>query len=163
MNNAQITVIGNTTADPELRFVGETPKVTFSLAVDRSWKDERSGEWQKETSYVTIVGWRDVADHVGRALGTGRGKGVRVMVSGRLAQRSWDDKETGEKRSVFEIVADEIAVSTRHIGADFQRELPSERGEGNGNGKPAAAAGQRRVTSSPRPAAQRPLPEDEAW
>jgi single-strand DNA-binding protein len=150
MNTAQITIIGNTTADPEMRFVGESAKLSFTVATERSWKDAKD-EWQKETSFVDVIAWRDIAENAARALGTGRGKGVRVVVAGRLSQRSWEDKETGQKRYAWEVVADEIAVSTRHIGEDFTRFTREMAGAG---------AGARRNSNG---ASRQPVPEDEAW
>jgi single-strand DNA-binding protein len=158
MNTAQITIIGNTTADPEVRFVGESQKLSFTVAAERSWKDTKTDEWQKETSFVDVVAWREVAENTARALGPGRGKGVRVMVTGRLVQRSWEDKESGQKRYAWEVVADEIAVSTRNIGEDFtkfQREMV---------GAGAASNGGARRSNGAKPApARQPIPEDEAW
>lgn len=154
MNNAQITVIGNTTADPEMKFVGESPKLTFTVASERSWKDAKD-EWQKETSFIDVIAWRDVADNAARALGKDRGKGVRVIVTGRLVQRSWDDKDTGQKRYAFEVVADEIAISTRHIGEDFHKFMRETGTTGSNTG--------RRVSSAPSRPATPAIPEDEAW
>lgn len=154
MNNAQITLIGNTTNDPELKFVGSSPKLDFSLAVDRSYKD-KNDEWQNETSFFNIIAWRDVAENTARALGSGRGKGVRLIVTGRMVQKSWDDKETGQKRYGMEVVADEIAISTRHVGEDYNKFVPEKKDGGNGG---------QRTNSRPAPKPQQNhIPEEEAW
>lgn len=147
MNNAQITLNGTITADPEVKFVGSTPKMEFSVACDHSWRD-KEGEWQKETSFFNVIAWRDLAENAGRSLK----KGVAVTVTGRLVQRSWEDKESGAKRYAVETVADSIAINTRHIGADFSKYTPESRGEGRSESRPAA--------SKPQP---RHVPEDEAW
>jgi single-strand DNA-binding protein len=146
MNNAQVILNGIITADPEIKFVGETPKMDFSLACEYSWRD-KTGEWQKETSFFNVIAWRDLAENAGRSLK----KGVAVTVTGRLAQRSWEDKESGAKRYAIEAVADSIAINTRHIGTDFTKYVPEGKGESKGASRPAA-----------KPAA-RQIPEDEAW
>lgn len=150
MNNAHVILSGIITADPEVKFVGETPKMEFSIACDYSWRDKQ-GDWQKETSFFNVIAWRDLAENAARSLK----KGVAVTITGRLAQRSWEDKESGAKRYAIETVADSIAVSTRHIGKDFQKYVPEGKGDG----------GERRTVSSrPQPAAaQRSIPEEEAW
>jgi single-strand DNA-binding protein len=149
MNNAQVTLNGVVTADPELKFAGETPKLEFSVACEYSWRD-KAGEWQKETSFFNVIGWRDVANNASRSVK----KGVAVTVTGRLVQRSWEDKETGQKRYAIETIADTIAVSTRHIGPDFQKFTPDSNGEGSTR-RPAASS----ATKAPA----RHVPEEEAW
>lgn len=149
MNNAQVTLNGTLTADPEIKFVGEAPKMEFSIACDHSWRDKQ-GEWQKETSFFNVIAWRDLADNAGRSLK----KGVAVTITGRLVQRSWEDKESGSKRYAVETVADTIAINTRHIGNDFSKYVPENRGEGRSESRPSA---------SRPPQQQRHVPEDEAW
>jgi single-strand DNA-binding protein len=86
------------------------------VAVNRRWQDKATQEWQEATSFFDVVCWRDLAENVALSLS----KGMRVVVSGRIEQRSWETDE-GEHRSKFEIVADEIGPSLRFATADVQR------------------------------------------
>ena len=105
-----ITWAGNLTRDPELRYAAEgSASCHFGLAVDRRWKDRDSGEWREETSFFEVVCWRDLAEHV--AMSTP--KGARVLLTGRLEQRTWQNEE-GTSRSRVEVVADEVAASLRY-------------------------------------------------
>lgn len=144
MNNAQVTVVGNLTADPELKFFESgSAKLTFSVAADRSWK--KGDEWETQTSFFNVIAWRDVAENAADVIG----KGMRVVVVGRLEQRSWETPE-GDKRYAIEVVADEIAASVKGIESAVRR----QRGDG------AAKS-----TSTPRKtaAADRVVPDEEAW
>jgi single-strand DNA-binding protein len=106
-----ITVIGNLTGEPELRYTqGGTAMLTGSIADNRRY--QVNGEWQEETSYVNFVAWRDLAENAAATLS----KGMRVVVTGRLQQRSYEDKD-GNKRSAFDIVVDDIAPSLRFATA----------------------------------------------
>jgi single-strand DNA-binding protein len=101
MSASPTTIVGNVTANPELKFLGNgTPKAEFSVAVSHYWTDA-SGEKQEKTSFFDVVAWRYLADDVARVLE----KGVRVVVTGRLEQRSWEDEKTGSKRSKVELIA----------------------------------------------------------
>ena len=104
-----VTVVGNLTRDPELRFTQSgQARATLGIAVNRRWQNRASGEWEEQVSFFNVVCWREMAENVSETLT----RGTRVMVTGRLEQRSWDTPE-GEKRSVVEIVADEIGPSLR--------------------------------------------------
>lgn len=106
-----ITVIGNLTGEPELRFTQSgTAMLTGSIADNRRY--QVNGEWQEETSYVNFVAWRDLAENAAATLS----KGMRVVVTGRLQQRSYEDKD-GNKRNAFDIVVDDIAPSLRFATA----------------------------------------------
>ena len=107
---ANSTVLsGNLTGDPDLRHLRDgTATATFSLAVDRRWQDQETGAWAEATSFFDITCWRDLAEHVALSLA----KGARVVVTGRLEQRSWTG-EDGRVRTRTEVVADEVAVSLR--------------------------------------------------
>lgn len=110
------TVVGNLTRDPELKYTPAGGAVAnFSMAVNRRWKD-RNDEWQEATSFLNVVCWREMAENVAESCT----KGSRVIVTGRLEQRSWETPE-GEKRSVVEIVADEIGPSLRFATAAVQK------------------------------------------
>lgn len=126
-----ITVVGNVTRDPELRFTPSgQANVRFGLAVNRRWQDRNSGEWQEQTSYFDVVCWREMAENVSESLP----KGARVLVTGRLEQRSYETKE-GEKRSVVEIIADEVGPSLRYATAQVAK---NERRGGDFGGASAA-------------------------
>jgi single-strand DNA-binding protein len=143
-NINSITVSGNVTRDPELRFTPSGAGVaSFSVAVNRSWQNRQTQEWEEQTSFFDVKCWAQLAQNVCDTLA----KGSRVVVSGRLEQRSWDT-EQGEKRYAFEIVADDVAASLLYATADVTK---NERREGDGGGfsgggggggaRPAANAG----------------------
>ena len=121
MHKPTATITGNVTADPELRFFdGGTAKASFSVAVNSQWKDAQ-GNQQERTSYFDVVAWRTLAEDICRVAQ----KGVRVTVSGTLEQRSWEDKETGQKRSKVELLAEDVAISVRAI-EEFSRKQRTE-------------------------------------
>lgn len=125
MSASPTTIIGNVTAPPELKFLENgAPKATFSVAVSHYWTDA-SGEKQEKTSFFDVVAWRYLAEDVSRVLE----KGVRVIVTGRLEQRSWDDEKTGTKRSKVEIVADEVAVASKSIESMERRRGGAQAGQ----------------------------------
>jgi single-strand DNA-binding protein len=131
-----ITISGNITRDPEMRYTPSgVSKVTFGVAVNRSWRNQQSQEWEEQTSFFNVVAWRQLAENVGASLT----KGSRVVVSGRLEQRSWET-ESGEKRSIVEIVADDVAPSLRFATAEIHKVERSGPGDGGGGGSPRRAA-----------------------
>lgn len=114
MNNT-VTLTGTLGRDPELRYTtGGRGVASFSLAVERRY--QRNGEWEKETSWFNVTCWGDLGENVAASLS----KGSRAIVTGRLEQRSYDDKE-GQKRSVIEVVADEVGPSLRWATAQVER------------------------------------------
>jgi single-strand DNA-binding protein len=132
-NLNSITVVGNITRDPEMRFTPSgVSKVTFGIAVNRSWRNQQTQEWEEQTSFFNVVCWRELADNVGASLK----KGTRVLVTGRLEQRSWET-EQNEKRSIVEIVADEVGPSLRFATAEVHRVERS----GPGGGGPSGGGG----------------------
>lgn len=153
MNN-NITITGNLTADPEIKYFDSgTVKTTFSIAVNRVWKDT-NGEKQEQTSYIDVHAWRYLAEDAARTIG----KGSRVTVSGRIEQQSWDDKTDGSKRSKIVLVADEIAVAVSQIES-YERRKRSEGGEGQSQGQvrsqgaPKASGAASRASQARVPAA----------
>ncbi len=124
-NGNSVTLVGNITRDPELRF---TPSgqatASFGLAVNRRWQDRQTNEWQEATSFFDVVCWREMAENASESLS----KGSRVLVTGRLEQRSWETN--GEKRSKIEIVADEIGPSLRWATAKVEK---TQRSSGGGD------------------------------
>jgi single-strand DNA-binding protein len=104
-----VTVVGNITRDPELRFTSSGQAVaSFGLAVNRRWQNRQSGEWEEDTSFFDITCWAQLAENVAESCQ----KGARVLVTGRLDQRSWET-EGGDRRSKVEIIADEVGPSLR--------------------------------------------------
>jgi single-strand DNA-binding protein len=123
-----ITVVGNLTADPELRFTPSGAAVAnFTVASTPRTFDRQSNEWKDgEALFMRCNIWRDAAENVAESLT----KGSRVIVSGRLKQRSYDTRE-GEKRTVVELEVDEIGPSLRYATAKVNR---ASRGGGGGGG-----------------------------
>ncbi len=80
---------------------------SFGLAVNRRWQNRQTQEWEEATPFFNVVCWREMAENVAESIA-----GARIVVTGRLEQRSWET-EQGEKRSVVEVVADEIGPSLR--------------------------------------------------
>jgi single-strand DNA-binding protein len=138
-NGNSITLVGNLTRDPELRFTAQgRAKANFGLAVNRRWMDRNTNEWQEQTSFFNIVCWGDMAENVQESLA----KGSRAVVTGRLEQRSWET-ENGDKRSVVEVVADEIGPSLRWATAEIsrnERRGAGEGGSGGGGSRPRESA-----------------------
>lgn len=129
MNN--VTVVGNLTRDPELRFLPNgTANTTFGVAVNRRWQNRQTNEWEEQVSFFNVVAWRELAENTAASLG----KGDRVIITGRLEQRSYETQD-GEKRSVVEIVADEVGPSLRWAEAAVTR---IERKSGASNYVPPA-------------------------
>ena len=130
MNGNSVTLVGNITRDPELRFTASgQATATFGLAVNRVWNDRQTNEKKEAVSFFDIVCWREMAENASESLS----KGARVVVTGRLEQRSWETPE-GEKRSKIEVVADEIGPSLRWATAQVQKN--DRRGPADGSGQP---------------------------
>ena len=127
MADNTVTVIGNVTRDPELRFTPSGQAIaTFGLAVNRRWQNRQTQEWEEQVSFFDVTCWAQLGQNVSDTLV----KGSRAIVTGRLEQRSWETDQ-GEKRSVVEIVADEIGPSLRWAEAQVTR---NERRQGDGSG-----------------------------
>ena len=133
-----ITVVGNLTDDPELRFTPSGAAVAkFRIASTRRTLDRQSGEWKDgEPLFLACNIWRDAAEHVAESLQ----RGARVIVQGRLRQRSYETRE-GEKRTVYELEVDEIGPSLRYATAKVQRMSRSGGGGGGGGGFGASNGG----------------------
>jgi single-strand DNA-binding protein len=121
-----ITVIGNITGDPELRFTPSGAAVAnFTVASTPRAFDRQSNEWKDgETLFMRCSVWRDAAENVAESLN----RGTRVIVSGRLKSRSYETKE-GEKRTVIEMEVDEVGPSLRYASAKVTK---TQRGNGGG-------------------------------
>ena len=147
MPDNSVTLVGNITRDPELRFTNTgQANVTFGLAVNRRWQNRQTQEWEEATSFFDVVCWREMAENVSETLS----RGARVIVNGRLEQRSWETQD-GDKRSKVEVVADDIGPSLRWASAQVTK---NER-RGPSDGSPRGGGGNR---PAPAPAAPAPAP-----
>ena len=130
-----ITIIGNLTADPEMRFTPSGAAVaSFTVASTPRTFDRQAGEWKDgETLFMPCSSWRDAAENVAESLT----KGTRVIVQGRLVQRSFTTRE-GENRTVMEMQVDEIGPSLRYAKAQVTRQPRGggQGGFGGGQGGP---------------------------
>jgi single-strand DNA-binding protein len=127
-----LTIVGNLTADPELRFTPAGHAVaSFTVASTPRNYDKQSGEWKDgDALFLRCSIWREAAENVAETLT----RGARVVVVGRLKQRSFETRE-GEKRTVIELDVDEIGPSLRYATAKVQK---AGRRSGAGGGSPAA-------------------------
>jgi single-strand DNA-binding protein len=124
MADSTVTLVGNLTRDPELRYTtGGRGVASFGLAVNRRY--QVNGEWQEQVSFFNVVAWGQLGENVAATLS----KGSRTIVFGRLEQRSYETN--GEKKSIVEVVADEVGPSLRWAQATIER---NERSEGMGGG-----------------------------
>ena len=153
-NGNSVTVAGNCTRDPELRFTASgQATASFGLAVNRRWQNRQTSEWEEAVSYFTVVCWRELAENVAESVH----KGTRVLVTGRLDQRSWETPD-GQKRSVVEITADEVGPSLRWASAHVTR---NERRGGEGAERGSAERGSvERGGGSSRPSVGNEAPQD---
>ena len=136
--DTQITIIGNLVDDPELRYTPTGQAVAkFRVASTPRFRDNQSGEWKDGDSlFLTCNVWRQAAENTAESLQ----RGMRVIVSGRLRQRSYETKE-GEKRTVYEVEVDDVGPSLRNASAKV---VKSTRSGGNFGGGGGPAGGFRR-------------------
>jgi single-strand DNA-binding protein len=157
-----VTVVGNLTRDPELRFTAGGHALTnFGIAVNRRWQNRITNEWEEDTSFFNVVAWRELAENIAESLT----KGARVMVTGRLEQRSWETPE-GEKRSSVEIAADDIGPSLRWAKAKVMRLERNREAPGYGSGSAPAGSGSAPAGSAPAGSGSAPAgspPAQEPW
>jgi single-strand DNA-binding protein len=134
-NETTITVVGNMTADAELRFTPAGAAVAnFTVASTPRIYDRQSGEWKDgEALLLRCNIWREAAENVAESLT----RGTRVIVTGRLKQRSFETRD-GEKRTVVEVEVDEIGPSLRYATAKVSK--AGRRGPAGGNGSPTSGA-----------------------
>ena len=132
-----LTIIGNLTADPELRFTASGAAVAnFTVASTPRIYDRQSGEWKDgDALFMRCNIWREAAENVAESLT----RGARVIVSGRLKQRSFETRE-GEKRTVVEVEVDEIGPSLRYATAKVNKVSRGGGGGGFGGGQAAGPA-----------------------
>jgi len=151
----KVMIIGNLTRDPELRYTPKGAAVAdLALAINRTWKDD-SGAKHEEVTYVGVVLWARLAELAGEYLS----KGSPVFIEGRLQQETWDDKETGKKRS-----------KTKVVGESMQFLGTRPRGDGGGHTedredrpppRSAAPPAARRPPSSPPSSSEQQFDDDD--
>ena len=135
--DTQITIVGNLVGDPELRYTQTGQAVaTFRVASTPRFRDNATGEWKDGDSlFLSCNVWRQAAENVAESLQ----RGSRVIVSGRLRQRSYETRE-GEKRTVYEIEVDDVGPSLRNASAKVTKSSRSGGGYG-GQGGPGGPPG----------------------
>jgi len=142
MADSVVTLVGNLTRDPELKYTAGGRAVTsFGLAVNRRWQS--NGEWQEQVSFFNVTAWADLAENVAASLA----KGNRAVVFGRLEQREYETKD-GDKRTVVEVVADDIGPSLRWATAQVER---TERSDGGGGSRGGSGRNPSAQAASPYP------------
>jgi single-strand DNA-binding protein len=137
--DTQITIAGNLVDDPELRFTpAGQPVARFRVASTPRFLDKNTNEWKDGDSlFLTCNVWRQAAENVAESLT----RGMRVIVSGRLRQRSYETKE-GEKRTVYEVEVDDVGPSLRNASAKVNRIARSGGDGGYGGGQRSSGGGQ---------------------
>jgi len=147
----KVILIGNLGKDPEVKYTPQgTPVAKIALATNERWKD-KDGNWQDRTEWHNVVLWQRLAEIAGEYLK----KGGKVYIEGRLQTRSWDDKQTGQKKYMTEVVANDLVL----LGG---------RGEGGGSGdgggsRGASASGNNfdQRMPEPEPAGAGPISDDD--
>jgi single-strand DNA-binding protein len=153
--DTQITVVGNLVADPELRFTPSGAAVaSFRIASTPRFFDKQSNEWRDGDSlFLTCNVWRQYAENVAESLH----KGMRVIIVGRLKQRSYETRE-GEKRTVFEVEVDDVGPALRNATASVSRVSRDSGGGGgyNSGGNPVGTTVPADPWASPGPGSDVP-------
>ena len=143
-----VTLTGNLTKDPELRYTtGGRGVASFGLAVNRRY--QVNGEWQEQVSFFNVVAWADLGENAAASLH----KGNRVVVTGRLEQRSYETRE-GEKRNITEVIADDLGPSLRWAQAQVERisrDSADGGGFSGGGGGNSGGGGAARPATPPDP------------
>ena len=141
MADNSITLVGNLTRDPEIRFTATGRAVaSFGIAVGRRY--QVNGEWQEQTSYFNVTAWGQLGENAAATFT----KGTRVVVTGRLEQREYTSRE-GEKRTAIDVIADELGPSLRWATATVVR-TPKQDGQGGGSTNRPANTGTNPGTES---------------
>ena len=154
-----ITLVGNLTADPELRWTQSGVAVAdFTVASTPRTYDRNAGEWRdSDTLFMRCSVWRDVAENVAESLR----KGMRVIVQGRLTQRSYDTQQ-GERRTVVNLQVDEVGPSLRRARAQVVRHPAADGGAGYPPPPPPASPQPAQTTQQAPQAPQQPAPRPPA-
>lgn len=144
MNGNSITVVGNLTRDPELKFVSNGQALLrVSVADNHGWKGKDSGEWETKTSFIDCKAWGSIAEHASESLA----KGDRVIIVGRIDQESWET-EDGDKRSKLVIDIDSIGPDLRFATAEVTK---AESGSGNRPQRDSGGGAKRGTKRAPEP------------
>jgi single-strand DNA-binding protein len=148
-----VTLVGNITDDPELRFTPSgAPVANFTVAVNRRSRNQ-DGTWNdKLEGFFRCNCWREMAENVAESLQ----KGARVVVVGRLQQRSWEDQQ-GNKRSAFEIQVDEVGPSLRWSTAKVEKTQRSSTGQAQAGGQSGSD------WNTPAPVGAAEQPDEGGW
>jgi len=110
----QVTLLGNLTRDPVLKYTPQgTAVINFSIATSRSYKDKQTDGWKEISEFTNVVFWGKSAEIIGQYCN----KGSKLFVQGRLQTRSWDDKETGTKRYTTEVIGSDFTLLGEKQGA----------------------------------------------
>jgi single-strand DNA-binding protein len=128
----KVILLGTLGRDPELKYTPQgTAVAKFSMATNEKYKDKQSGEWKERTDWHNIVCWQRMAEVAAEYLKKGR----QVYIEGRISTRSWDDKETGQKKYMTEIIANEMVLlggkregegESGSRGGGFEQKAPPE-------------------------------------
>lgn len=122
----KVILVGNLTRDPQVKYTtGGTAVTEIGLAVNRRWQDKQSNQWKDETTFVDVTLWGRTAEIAGEYLAKGRS----VLIEGRLQLDTWDDRESGQKRSKLRVVGENMTM----LGG---------KGDGPGGGGPASGRSQ---------------------
>lgn len=142
------TLIGNLTADPELRYTQNgIPVVGFTIAVNERKFDKDTNEWKDgDALFMRVSVWREPAEHVAQSLF----KGMRVFATGKLKQRSYEDNQ-GQTRTVIELEAEEVGPSLRYAVAQVTRADGAKGGNATGQRHPVTPAGEDAWATGPAP------------
>jgi single-strand DNA-binding protein len=172
-NETTLTITGNLIEDPELRFTpAGQPVARFRIASTPRYRDGKSGEWKDgDPLFLTVNVWRQAAENVAESMT----RGMRAIVTGRLRQRSYETKD-GEKRTVYELEADEVGVSLRNAtakvakvartsGGQVQAARPAAAGDGDpwASEVPGAGLATSRRSSLPAPRGLRDARSGFGW
>jgi single-strand DNA-binding protein len=134
MNETPLTITGNLVDNPELRFTpAGQPVANFRVASTPRYRDNATGEWKDGNSlFLTCHAWRQLAENVAESLE----KGMRVIVTGRLRQRSYETKE-GEKRTIYELQADEVGPALSRVTVKVAKVSRGDNGQAAGGDDPS--------------------------
>ncbi len=131
----KVILVGNLTRDPQVKYTtGGTAVTEIGLAVNRRWLDKQSNQWKDETTFVDVTLWGRTAEIAGEYLAKGR----PVLIEGRLQLDTWDDRESGQKRSKLRVVGENMTM----LGG--KGDNPGGGGGGGASGRPQSAGGSSR-------------------
>lgn len=129
----KVILIGNLTRDPQVKYTtGGTAVAEIGLAVNRKWLDKQSNQWKDETTFVDCTLWGRTAEIAGQYLT----KGKPVLIEGRLQLDTWDDRESGQKRSKLKVVCEELTLLGGKQGERPDQQSQSESSDSNDPGTP---------------------------